>query len=380
MRWTSLSAAGTSTALALAIGGCSSAGGSSPAVDGSTGTAVIRAACSLADPPSSAVPPPRGTVVGRTRGRVGVLLDGTDSATGEAPVVATTLTRALDDAGLTPVLRVTTGDPAGLVAESRALIDRGVRLLILDTRDAHTGDRVERVADRAGVRVIEYDRVNPGGTAGYLVGFDYEDIGMLQARTLIDCLAQQGAGDPRIIILNGDTDADDNAVLQAKGVHEVLDPLVSAGRASIVAEASVKGRHATAAAAAFDLALHASDGRVDAVVAADDVIAGGVLGVLTAAGRQDEVAVTGLGATAGGLRNIIEGRQTMTVYADPQSEADAAARLSAALISGRPQALAAMHLSPFSDPRSPARGLQAVLLPTRVVTQQNVGDVPTPEP
>ncbi len=70
----------------------------------------------------------------------------------------------------------------------------------------------------------------------------------------------------------------------------------------------------------------------------------------------------------------------MTVYADPRSEAAAAALLSSALFSGKPGALAALHLSPFGDPLSPARDLQALLLPARVVTQQNVGDVPTTEP
>jgi D-xylose transport system substrate-binding protein len=365
----------------LELNACSGGAGSGngPAGNQSTGTAGVTAACSLADPPVSAVGLPGGPLVGRARGKVGILLDGTASATGDARAVARTLTRALDDAGLTPELSVTPGDPTALVAGSRALIDRGVRLLVLDTVDARAGARVERVADRAGVTVIEYDRVDPGGTAGYLVGFDYEDIGKLQAQTLIDCLARQGVTDPRIIVLNGDTDADDDAVLQAKGVHEVLDPLVSAGRASIVGEASVKGRQTAAAATAFTLALHAADGRVDAVVAADDVIAGAVLGVLTTAGHPDGVAVTGLGATVEGLRNVTDGRQTMTVYADPQSEAEAAARLASALMSGAPGVLAAMHLTSFDDPLSPTRGLQAVLLPSRVVTRQNVRDVPAPE-
>ncbi len=200
--------------------------------------------------------------------------------------VATALTKALVDDGLTPDLKVTSGDPAGLVAGAHALIGRGVRLLILDTLDARAGTRVERIADRAGVTVIEYDHVNPGGSARYLVSFDYEDIGRLQAQTLVDCLTRQGVSDPRIIILNGDTDAEDDAVLQAKGVHEVLDPLVSAGRASVVEEASVSGRPTSAAAATFTLALHASDGRVDAVLAADDRIAGAVLAVLTTTGHQ----------------------------------------------------------------------------------------------
>jgi D-xylose transport system substrate-binding protein len=380
VRRTPASVAVLGAAVALLLAGCSSVGGSNPTADGSTGTATISAACSLAEPPVSAVPPARSPTVGQARGKVGIVLDGTPSATGDPRTIATALTKALTDVRLTPDLRVTSGDPGRFVADARALIDRGVRLLILDTLDARAGARAERFADRAGVTVIEYDRMDPGGSAGYVVSFDYEDIGKLQAQTLIDCLNQEGARDPRIIILNGNTDAGNDAVLQAKGIHEVLDPLVSAGRATIEEEASVTGRRASSAAEVFNIALHASGGRVDAVLAADDAIAGAVLGALKTAGHQGGVAVTGLGATAEGLANVTSGQQTMTVYADPQSEADAAARLASALVSGLRGADSTLHLSAFADPDSPARGLLALLLPARVVTQQNVGDVPTPQP
>ena len=47
-------------------------------------------------------------------------------------------------------------------------------------------------AQKAGVKVIDYDRVNLGGTAPYYVSFDNEDVGKLQAQTLVDCLKAQG--------------------------------------------------------------------------------------------------------------------------------------------------------------------------------------------
>ncbi len=63
------------------------------------------------------------------------------------------------------------------------------------------------------------------------MSFDNEDVGKLQAQTLIDCLDAQGVENPKIIMMNGGTDVDNNAVLFQKGAHSVLDPLVDEGKA-----------------------------------------------------------------------------------------------------------------------------------------------------
>ena len=89
--------------------------------------------------------------------------------------------------------------------------------------------------------------------------------------------AQQGVKKPKIIMMDGGTDVDNNAVLFAKGAHEVLDPLVKAGKASIEQEAVVKGWTVSNAAPAFQQALTAAGGKVDGVVAANDDIANAAL-------------------------------------------------------------------------------------------------------
>ena len=108
--------------------------------------------------------------------------------------------------------------------------------------------------------MIDYDRVNLGGTAPYYVSFDNEEVGRLQAQTLIDCLDAQGVENPNIIMMNGGTDVDNNAVLFQKGAHSVLDPLVDEGKATITQEATVKGWLVENAAPTFQQALTAAGG------------------------------------------------------------------------------------------------------------------------
>ncbi len=83
------------------------------------------------------------------------------------------------------------GDKNKFASIAQNMIGEGVKVLIIDSIDAASGAGVEKQAANAGVKVIDYDRVNLGGSAPYYVSFDNEDVGKLQAQTLVDCLDAQ---------------------------------------------------------------------------------------------------------------------------------------------------------------------------------------------
>ena len=223
--------------------------------------------------------------------------------------------------------------------------------------------------------VIDYDRVNLGGTAPYYVSFDNEDVGRLQAQTLVDCLAAQDVDKPKIIMMNGGTDVDNNAVLFQKGAHTIFDPLVESGDLEIAEETTVKGWKVENAAPAFTQALTASGSDINGVLAANDDIANAVIGVLKNEGADGKVVVTGQDSSVEGLQNVITGKQSMTIFKNVTLEAGAAAALAISIISGTDPAEAGITLSPFEDPQAPEHELQALLLPSQVITQANVQDV-----
>jgi D-xylose transport system substrate-binding protein len=232
----------TGAVLALSAGtvaACGSDDNNSAGGDGSSSQGIT-AACKLDNPPQSAAKAPdQSADVGKASGKVGVILPDTTSSTRYTLYDAPLLTKALSDAGLTPDVQNAQGDKNKFASIAQNMIGAGVKVLIIDSIDAASGAGVEKAADQAGVKVIDYDRVNLGGTAPYYVSFDNEEVGKLQAQTLIDCLDAQGVDNPNIIMMNGGTDVDNNAVLFQKGAHEVLDPLVDAGKATITQEATV---------------------------------------------------------------------------------------------------------------------------------------------
>ena len=367
----------TGAAVVLSAGTLAACGGDESSGDGGDGSSSqqITAACKLDNPPTSEAKPPPSTPVGHATGKVGVILPDTTSSTRYTLYDAPLLDKALSDAGLTPNVQNAQGDKNKFASIAQTMIGSGVKVLIIDSIDAASGAGVEKSADQAGVKVIDYDRVNLGGTAPYYVSFDNQEVGKLQAQTLIDCLNAQGVDNPNIIMMNGGTDVDNNAVLFQKGAHEVLDPLVDQGKATITQEATVKGWLIEKAAPTFQQALTAAGGTVDGVIAANDDIANAVIGVLKNSGLNGHVVVTGQDAGVEGLQNIITGQQSMTVFKNVTLEADAAARLAIVLAQGKDPADAGLTLSPFKDPEAPDHKLQAVLLPTQVITQANVQDV-----
>ena len=180
---------------------------------------------------------------------------------------------------------------------------------------------------------------------------------------------------PKIIMMNGGTDVDNNAVLFQKGAHSVLDPLEDDGKLTIEQEATVKGWLVENAAPAFNQALTASGGEVQGVLAANDAIAGAVIGVLKNQGLDGHVVVTGQDAGIDGVQNVVTGKQSMTVFKDVSLEANAASQLAIALMGGKDPATAGLKLEPFEDPEKPDRKFEALLLPTSVITQANVQDI-----
>jgi D-xylose transport system substrate-binding protein len=372
MRRTTASIGILGVAAALSLTACGSSNSSSPSAGGSGGSSGgVTAACKLTDPPKSGASLPKQVDLGKASGKVGVILPDTTSSTRYTLYDKPLLTKALTAAGLQADVQNAQGDKSKFASIAQQMINGGVKVLIIDSIDQASGAGVEKAAKAAGVKVIDYDRVNLGGSAPYYVSFDNEDVGKLQAQALLDCLNQQGVSSPKIIEMDGGTDVDNNAVLFQKGAKSVF----SSNNTDVVSDQVVKGWDVANAPGPFNQALTAAGGNVDGVYAANDDIANAVIGVLKNNGLNGKVAVTGQDAAVEGLQNIVTGQQSMTIFKNVKYEAQAAAQLAIALVKGEDPAKAGMTLKPFADPTDPSHKIQALLLPSEVITQSQVNDV-----
>jgi D-xylose transport system substrate-binding protein len=378
MRRSTLSLAALGAVATFAVAACgsssnnsSSSSGSSSAA-GSSSAGAVSAVCKAPSSSASGSSAPAPSNL-KASGKVGVILPDTTSSTRYTLYDQPLLQKAFTTAGLTPDIQNSGGSTSKQQQIAQSMIGEGVKVILLDSIDQTSGAAVESAAKAAGIKVIDYDRVNIGGSASYYVSFDNEGVGKLQGQTLADCLAASGKANPKVILMDGGTDVDNNAVLFAKGAKSVLQPLADAKKLTIVSESVVKGWKVANAAPAFTQALTAAGGQVDGVLAANDDIANAVIGVLQTSGLAGHVVITGQDAGKSGLQNILNGTQSMTIFKNVSEEANAAAALAIDLIAGKDPAASGMTLTPGIDPKN--ADLKSLLLSPEVITQSNVEDV-----
>lgn len=304
--------------------------------------------------------------------QVGVILPDTTSSNRYTAFDAPLLAKAFQAAGIKADIQNAGGSTSKYASIAQSMIGEGISVLIMDSIDATSGGAIEQQAKTAGVKVIDYDRVNLGGSADYYLSFDNQKVGQLQAQTLVTCL--NGVTNPQIIEMDGGTDVDNNAVLFKAGAQSVFSPAEQQGKLKVVSDTVVKGWDVSLAAPAFTQALTANGNKVDGVYAANDDIANAVIGVLKSNGLSGKVQVTGQDSTVPGLQNILQGNQCMTIFKSYADEANAAAKLATALIKNQDPTKAGLALTNFSDPKG-NRTLKAVLLTPKVITKANVEDV-----
>ena len=304
--------------------------------------------------------------------QVGVILPDTTSSARYTQYDAPLLKKAFDDAGIKADIQNAQGDNAKFVSIAQSMISEGVKVLLIDPADPQTGISVETSAKSAGIAVIDYDRVNLGGSAGYYVSFDNESVGKLQGQSLLDCIGNKPGA--QVIMLNGGTDIDNNAVQFKKGAHDVLDPAAAAGKIKIAQEVDVSKWDNSTAATDFQQLLTKNKGKVDGVLAANDGIGGAAIGILKS--KNLKVPVTGQDATVQGLQYILSGDQCMTVFKDVSKEAAAAAKLAIALAKGDTASADSQANSTLHDPKA-NRDIKYVLLVPEAITKANIKDVIT---
>jgi D-xylose transport system substrate-binding protein len=219
--------------------------------------------------------------------------------------------------------------------------------------------------------VIDYDRLNLGGTSDYYVSFNNTKVGELQGQGLVQALGSKPGA--QVIEIEG-APTDNNATLFYNGQQKVLGPKYQAGEYKLVRTQPIEKWDNQIGGNTFEQILTGNGGKVDGVVAANDGLAGAIITVLTKYGLNGKVAVTGQDATPDGLQAILRGDQSMTVYKPIAQEADAAAKLAAALAKGDKAAADALATSTEKDPKG-NRDVKSVLLTPQLITKDSVKKV-----
>ena len=231
------------------------------------------------------------------------------------------------------------------VNDIQNLISDGVNLLVVAAIDGEALNTVMDEAKDAGIPVISYDRLIKSDAVSYYISFDNYTVGTLQGQYVIDTLDLDNAGDKtyNIEFTAGDP-ADNNAGYFFNGAYDTLKPYLDAGTLNVVSGQTDFDSVATAqwdTQTALErmqniLASYYADGtQLDVALCSNDSTALGVTQAIESdyAGKND-VLITGQDGDEANLANIVDGKQSMTVYKAVANEAVVTLDLAKAMLAG----------------------------------------------
>jgi len=262
-------------------------------------------------------------------------------------------------------------DATQQLSQAEAALTNGAQVLVLDPVDSAAAATIADKAKAQGVPVIAYDRLilNSDGV-NYYISFNNEEVGKLQAQSLVDDLNQMNMENPNIVMING-SPTDNNAGLFKQGAHSVFDPLVTDGKLTITKEYDTPDWSPDQAQNEMQQALTALSNNVDGVYAANDGTASGAIAAMKAAGIDPLPPVTGQDAELAGIQRILTGEQYMTVYKAIKPEAETAAELAYDLLT---DANVPASMTNGKTVNNGSIDVSSVLLTPIAVTKDNIKD------
>ncbi|RIX51421.1 D-xylose ABC transporter substrate-binding protein [Paenibacillus nanensis] len=236
---------------------------------------------------------------------------------------------AVEALGAEVVIMASNGDDAVQIMQAEQMISEGVDLLVVVPHNAEATAAIVKKAHSAGIKVMAYDRLIKNSEVDLYVSFDNELVGMMQAVAITE-LVPKGK-----YVYIGGAETDNNAHLFKKGVFNVLQPFIDNGDIQVVYDQWSKDWTPASAKANMEAALQANGNQIDAVIAANDATAGGVIEALAAQGLAGRIPVAGMDADLAAAQRIVAGTQTMTVYKPIGALTQKAAELAVMLAQGK---------------------------------------------
>ena len=219
------------------------------------------------------------------------------------------------------------GSPEKQLADIDSLISKGAKALIILAMDKDAILPAVNKANQQKIPVVAYDRLIEAPGVFYIT-FDNVEVGRMQARAVF---AAKPKGN--YVMIKG-SPTDPNANFLRAGQQEVIDAAVKKGDIKIVGEEYTEGWKPEVAQKNMEQILTKNGGKVDAVVASNDGMAGGVVAALTAKGIKG-VPVSGQDADQAALNRVATGLQTVSVWKDSRDLGRDAAAAAVSLAGGK---------------------------------------------
>ncbi|GII98581.1 monosaccharide ABC transporter substrate-binding protein (CUT2 family) [Sediminihabitans luteus] len=298
----------------------------------------------------------------------------------------THLQELLQDEGYKTSLQYADNKVDQQITQIQNMINDGADVLVIASIDGTALGPVLQTAADADIPVIAYDRlINDTENVDYYATFDNELVGTLQGQFIEEQLGlKDGEGPFNLEPFAGSPD-DNNAKFFFKGAWDVLSPYVESGQLVVPSGKApatvddwttigIQGWESAKAQSEMENRLNSfyADKKVDVVLSPNDSLALGIEQALDGAGytEADWPLITGQDADQANTKNMLAGKQSMTVWKDTRTLGDQVAKMVTDIVNG--------DTPETNDDETYDNGVKVVpsyLLPPQVVTADTVQEM-----
>ena len=248
-------------------------------------------------------------------------------------------------AGYTVDLQYAHSDVSTQVAQIENMIVNGDSILVIAAVDGSSLSTVLAIAKEKGIPVIAYDRLIMNSDAvSYYATFDNYMAGAIQGQYVIDTLKLDTAAGPFNMEFFGGAPDDPAAPVYYQGEYDTLKPYIDSGKLVVVSgqvdfnsvsTTAWKTENAQARMDNLLASFYSTGTKLDVVVCANDSTALGVENALDNAGYtvgENWPIITGQDCDLANVRNILAGKQSMSVFKDTRTLAAKTVEMVTAII------------------------------------------------
>lgn len=256
----------------------------------------------------------------------------------------TNMEAELKEAGYDVDLQYASNDIQTQVSQVENMISNGCELLVIASIDGDSLGTVLAQAKEAKIPVIAYDRLIMNSDAvTYYATFDNYMVGTKQGEYIKEALDLDNAAGPfNMEIFTGDP-GDNNAKFFYSGAMDVLQPYIDAGKI-VVPSGQIDFATVATANWATDAAqsrmenilssYYAGGAKLDVVLCSNDSTALGVENALAANYTGDYPVITGQDCDVANVKNMIAGKQSMSIFKDTRTLATQVVAMVDAIMKG----------------------------------------------
>ena len=250
----------------------------------------------------------------------------------------------LEKAGYEVDLQYAANDVATQLSQVENMINSGCKVLVIAAIEGSSLGEALDMAEAKNIPVIAYDRLlMESDTVDYYATFDNYMVGTIQGTFVKDQLDLDNADGPFNLEITAGDPGDNNALFFYQGAMDVLNPYIESGKLVVVsgqtefsdvATASWKTENSQARAETILSSFYADGTNVDAWLCSNDSTALGVANALAANYTGNYPIITGQDCDIANVKNMLEGKQSMSVFKDTRTLAAQVVKMVGQILKG----------------------------------------------